>query len=145
MNLPVSNSGVLLEKITALVDAKWMIDERGAEIKYYPRGESKIQRDAYDSIKGRTIVDAIVMNAFPIETNPLEKQLMKAGLRETHDVVITTAMQDWINNDINLKIDIDIIRSTIVVDGVTYNIKEIGFVNQFSDTHLNITFGLARR
>ena len=143
--LPVSRMGSHFEKITALLDAKWMIDERGALITYYKRNESDVSRDRYYSIKKKGAVTATTMYSFPITFNPTDKELMKAGLRENVDVMIYTAMQDWIDEDIIPKTEIDSTRDTINLMSESYQIKEIGFSNHFLDTFLNVTFGLVQR
>lgn len=147
-NLPVSTLGVQFEKESALADAKWVIDERGVTIIYYPRTETEIGRDKYNSLNKKSIVsvaDSITMKAFPVTYSPLDDDLKKAGLREVVDVLIYTSMQDWIDNDINPEEDIEDIRDSIVLRGRTYSIKDFGFANHFSDTFLNVTFGLVLR
>jgi len=145
MTLPVSTTGVTLEKNCALIDSKHEIDERGMAISYYPRGESNIQRDKYNSIKRKSSVTAKTMRAFPVNYNPIDDDLRKAGLREKVDVMIYTAMKDWIDLSIDPEIDIDTTRGSIVINNRSYIIKEIGFANHFYDVFLNVTFGLVRR
>lgn len=144
MRIAVSSLGVYQEKIDALIDAQAHILEYGDNIIFYPRGENDISRDKYNSleIKDNT-VSSYSMNAFPIQFNPIEKELNKAGLRKIVDLLIYTAMQDWIDLSI-IPREIDTIRSTIVYQSETYKIKEIGFANHFSDTFLNVTFGLIK-
>lgn len=145
MKLPVSNIGTKHEKDCALLDSKSIIDERGSSIEYYPRSETNISRGDYNSIKRKSSVVPINLNAFPINYNPIDKDLRKAGLREEVDILIYTAMKDWIDNSINPEIEIDITRASFVLRERTYIIKEIGFANHFYDTFLNVTFGLVRR
>ena len=143
MSLPVSTVGVGFERTTALLDTKWMIDERGEEIKIYERGESDVTRDKYNSIKvKKTDVVELIINAFP-QLNPTEKQLEKAGLRDMVDVILTTAMQDWIDNVIEPR-EFDIVRNSVVFRNETYKIKNIGFINHFYDTQLNVTLGIVK-
>lgn len=142
MSLPVATLGVSLEKTTALLDAKWIIDERGDTITFYDREEDNIQRDKYNSIKRKeTVYEGYTMKAFPIQFNPIDKDLRAAGLREIVNVLLYTAMQDWSDLEID-PITLDITRSTIVLKNKTYKIKEKGFANHFSDEFLNVTFGL---
>jgi len=142
MRLPVATPGVSLEKTTALLDAKWIIDERGDTITFYDREEDNVQRDKYNSIKRKeTVYEGYTMKAFPIQFNPIDKDLMKAGLREIVDVVIYIAMQDWIDLELD-PFKIDLTRSSVVLKEKTYKLKDKGFVNHFSDTFLNVTLGL---
>lgn len=144
MRIAVSSLGVLQEKIDALIDSQAHILEYGDGITFYPRGEEDVSRDKYNSLKSKEdSISYYTMNAFPIQFNPIEKELNKAGLREIVDLLIYTAMQDWIDLSIVPR-EIDIIRSTIVYQSETYKIKEIGFTNHFSDTFLNVTFGLIK-
>lgn len=145
MKLPVSRVGVKMETSTALADAKWMIDERGDLIIYYSRTETTVGRDKYNSIKKKTIVTGIEMYAYPINFNPVNEELRKAGLREMVDVIVYTAMKDWTDNDLNPENDIDHTRDTVVLRGKTYKIKNTGLVNHFSNMYLNVTIGLALR
>jgi len=146
MELPVAReNGVTFERDSALLDAKWMIDERGMAIIYYARSESNVQRDKYNSLKRKTDVTGITVYAYPVTFNPIDDQLRKAGLKEEVDVLIYTAMKDWSLNDIIPIDDIDHTRDSIVLMGKSYIIKEVGFANHFSDTFLNVTFGLALR
>jgi hypothetical protein len=144
MRIAVSTTGVLQEKIDALIDAQVHIMEYGDEIIFFPREEDDISRDKYNSLKQRdSSISYYSMKAFPVQFNPIEKELNKAGLREIVDLLIYTAMQDW--NDISIiPREIDTVRGTIVYQSETFKIKEIGFVNHFSDTFLNVTFGLIK-
>jgi hypothetical protein len=146
-SLPVSTVGVTFERDNALLDAKWMIDERGMSIVYYKREENNdIERGKYNSIKRRSSVVATAnMKAFPVQWNPMEEEILKAGLRERVDLLIYTAMLDWTNNDLDPENDISHVRDTIVLKGKSYSIKDLGFVNHFYDTYLNVTFGLVLR
>lgn len=141
MNLPVSTTGVNFEKTTALLDAKWMIDERGEFITFYERGETNVQRDKYNSLKQKEeIIPGIEIKAIP-ELNPIDKQIEKAGLREKVEVILYTAMQDWIDINIDPR-KIDMTRSSVTFRNESYKIKDTGFINHFGDTQLNITLGL---
>jgi hypothetical protein len=122
-----------------------VIDEIGMPIVYYSRGESSVQRDKYDSLKRRTVVDGINMYAYPVTYNPIDKDLKKAGLREKVDVLIYTAMRDWNNNNINPEVDINAARASFKIRERTFTIKEYGLISQFQDTFLYATFGLVRR
>ena len=59
------------------------------------------------------------------------------------DVILTTAMQDWDDNVIDPR-KFDIVRNSVVFRAETYKIKNIGFINHFHDTQLNITLGIVK-
>jgi len=144
--LPIANMGVIFERNSALADAKAIIDERGMLVKYFERTETEIQRDIYSSIKAKNkISDPILLNAYPIRTNPTVKDLMKCGLRDMADMIITTAMQDWIMQGIDPQVAIDMTRCSFEIMAMTYKVKEIGYINQFHDIFLNVTFGLSKK
>ena len=139
--------GVYLERKYALTDAKFVIDERGDVVEIFLRKEADVARDSYNSIASRNTTSAfhVFMRAFPVQTNPSDKQLEKAGIRERADVIVYTAMQDWINagkgfNDIDMSG-----RLTVIMQGETYELKTKGLVGQMNDTFLYLTMGLFRK
>lgn len=134
------NPGVELERDCALIDAKEFIDERGDEIILNVSLESDVTRDRYGSIKKHSPSE-IVMCAFPIEFNPTDGRLEKAGIKENIDLMITLSQKDFIDNDLTID-DIDDIRWRVVVKGKTYSIKDKNEINQMADTYLNIVLGL---
>ena len=138
--------GVYQEMIDAITDIKSVIDERGNLIQIILRGEQNISRDAYNSIKSKSNIDTkYFFRSYPIEFNPNTKKLWAAGLREECDVLIYTAMKDWI--DIGLGFS-DIILNgnhSVVIEGENYEIKEKALVSQFADTYLYISLGCFKR
>jgi hypothetical protein len=143
--LPVAQLGVSFENTGALLDIKWVIDERGAPITINHRVEGDIMRDKYNSIKQKEVVTTrYTMNAFPIQPNPTEDQLTKAGFIERVDIIMYTAMLDWTDNSLNPKNDIDIVRDTIEYDGVTYKLKNFNFLKNFSNTFGEVVLGAVR-
>jgi len=138
--------GAQLERNNALDDARSVINDYGDDIAVYRREETDIERDAYNSIIRRVPVEPILMKAYPIQFNPTENQLFKAGLRERVDVIIYTAMKDWIEHDLtDPYFQIDESRFTVELQGRTYLIKDKNYLNQFADSFLNITLGLVIR
>jgi len=134
--------GVQLERDCALEDAKEWIDERGDEIKLKASNEGNVVRDVYGSIKQKAVTE-YTMNAFPIEFNPTDGQMEKAGIKENVDVIIYLAQLDLTNNSIGYE-TIDDIRWRVTVKGATYTIKDKNQVNMMADTYLNIALGLFR-
>lgn len=149
MTIPL---GVRLEREHALMDVQYHVNEYGADnvIQYIRGSEAKVDRDKYTSIKYRDItatspeIISYTMKAFPVEYMPSREQVEKAGLREICECVIYTSMKDWTTAGLVFE-DIDMIRDTIVLNGIVYMIKEKSQQSQFADTFLYITFGLARR
>lgn len=144
----MSDIGVELERDHALLDTQAICQERGIDIIIRLRTEDEVVRDKYGSIKKRdTAYDEISCRAYPCNFNATDEQKRDAGLREETQTVIYTAMQDWIDNGYDLKRlnDIDLLRATVIVNEVTYEIKDKNLVSQFFDTFLYVTLGLNRR
>ena len=142
----ISRIGVSLEQEYSLRDVRDNIWERGEQITLKLIGEDKVDRDKFGNIARRipATTDIFTFYAFPIIYDPTEKQQEKAGLREITQVIIYTAMQDWIDN--NLEVDrlqdIDSIRSVIEINKATYEIKNKNKLDQFSDNYLYVVLGL---
>jgi hypothetical protein len=143
VNFPISREGVSEEKRDALIDTQMICQERGRLVKISLRDEQDITRDAYNSIKRRTNVAGLSCYAYPIEPSPTEHQMEKAGVKENVDSIIYTAMQDWIDAGLNYE-DIEVIRSTVELEGCRYQVKAKNQTSQFSDTYLYITLGLVK-
>lgn len=135
--------GVQLERDCALEDAKDFIDERGDEITLNTNNENAVVRDSYGSIINRAPTQ-YTMNAFPVEFQPTDDQLEKAGIREKVDVIIYIATLDLTNNSIDHR-SIDTTRWEIILKGDTYTIKEKNELNMFADTYLNVALGLFKK
>lgn len=142
--------GVQLERDNALTDAKDVIDERGMDIVTYERQSvldaNDVRRDAYGSIKRNITTTASFkheLKAYPVISQPNNKQIEKAGLREQSEMIIYTAMKDW--NDLNIGFeDIDLIRDTMTIGGIKFAIKEKNTINHFADIFLNVVFSLVK-
>lgn len=146
-NLPTSGHGVEFETSQALADAQQIVAERGAAVTIQLRREANVERDQFNSIKSRSTTESILSTrAFPVRHNPTEKYLEKVGLREKSEVVIHTAMQDWLDAgyDMTRLKELDMIRMTVVLDLVRYEIKEKNFFSQFRDTYLYVVIGMNR-
>ena len=136
-------AGVQLEEIHALQDAADYLYERGNEVKLYVNSESTIERDVYGSVKKRT-PSYITLHAFPIDYNPTDDQLMKAGVREQVDLLVTLATKHLTDNSISY-LDIDTGRYEIEVNGDVYSIKDKNQINMFSHIYLNVILGLSKK
>jgi|GEM_PF-6736949 len=141
-----ANVGVYQEMNDALYDAKSIIDERGTVIQFIYRHEQNVERDDYNSIKKKSNIDTkYFFRAYPVEFRPNEKRLEKAGLREECDVLVWTAMKDWMDIGLNFSDIILNLNHSIILEGETYEIRDKALVSQFADTFLYITLGAFKR
>jgi len=139
----VSVSGVTLEQWGAMLDVQEICIEYGDDISVWIRQELDIVRDKYNSFKRENINPPIeiAMKAYPVTFNPDRKTLLRAGILEETELLIYTPMASWITEGI-LYDDIDMIRTTMTVQGSKYQIKEKARSSQFKNSFLYITFGL---
>lgn len=138
--------GQELEKCNALKDAENIIIERGIPIKIRLYTESNVSRDKYGSIKTRSSAIEISTYSYPTIFNPTDQERDNAGLRERTGVIIYTAMRTWNQAGYTMARlqTIDLIRSRIIINGVSYEIKDKALHSHFYDTFLYITLGLNR-
>lgn len=144
----ISRSGVKLERDYALVDARDKIWELGEQIELRLHEEGTIERDRLGNIVRRITNSNIsyLFYAFPIIQNPTVEQVETAGLREKTELIVYTAMLDWMLNNINLDRlqSLNMIKMSVIINGAKYEIKDKNWHSEFSDTHLYITLGLNR-
>ena len=139
--------GVYLERQYALSDTKSLVDERGDTVELFLRKEPDVIRDSYNSISTRNTTSAFhaFFRAFPVQNNPSDKQLEKAGIRERADIIVYTSFLDWLNAGKGFE-DIDMTgRMTAIVQGTTHEVKSKGLAGQMNDGYLYITLGLFRK
>ena len=136
-----SRPGAYKDAMDFMLDVKAMVDERGDHLRVFPRGEADVVRDKYNSLQRRLQNSKLFMRCFPVEFQPTDEQLQKAGLREMTDVLIYTAALDWINAGIDFR-DIDHTRTTFQLQGRTYEVKQKGRATQLNDFYAYYTFGL---
>lgn len=133
-----------LEQCNALQDVLEICTQYGDTVSVYIRNEGDVSRDIYGDYKYGKIepdVTHIDMPAFPIQFQPTQRQLEKAGIKENVECLIYTPMKAWIDNNLEFD-DIDMTRSTIDYQGNKYVIKEKALFSQFTSTFLYITLGL---
>lgn len=136
---------IYLDRLNALDDVSDIINERGDLIHFIFRTESDVTRDGYNSINKRDQNTVLAFRAFPVEFQPSEKRLEKAGIKENVDVLIYTSMKDWLNYGIDFN-DIEMAtRNTVKLQGNIYEIRAKGLMSQFNDTYLYVTFGLNKK
>ncbi len=137
--LPVGN--IVMPQVCSLADIKNIIDQFGIAITIQLRDEPEITRGKYNSLKKRGTPDTISCRAYPIDYSPSEYQLEKAGLKENTEVMIHTAMLDYINNSVDFS-DIEIKRSTVILESNRYEIGSKNKIGQVQDSWLYIVLGL---
>lgn len=142
---PVSTGGVSKEYADALIDAQSTCREYGILVFISLRGEVDVSRDKYNSVKQHHDVDTpLHFYGNPIQYQPSQKQLEKAGISEPVDVVAYTAMQDWIDHGFKWD-DIDVVRTTVTIQGNEMMVKAKGYYGEYGTGYLYITLGLVRK
>ena len=140
------------ELLAALNDIKCVAVEWGATVKFRIRKESQIVRDDYNSIKrfnntesGESpIATELVMKAYPINYNPSQRDLDKSGLKERTEVILYTPRQYWIDASLGID-DIDMERTTVILDDCTYEIRDKARNSQFREDFLYYVFGINKK
>jgi hypothetical protein len=138
------------EQCEALQDTQEMMAEQGVLTEVILRSEPDVARDNLGAIKRR---------AYPAEKRykfrgefirqPGWKKLEKIGVREGCDAAVTYAVKDWLDAGIlqtarfgeSFKA-VDTIRSSVLVDGAEWKIKDKGLSGRLGDVVLFISFGL---
>jgi len=131
------------QRCNALKDAQSIVNCEGQYIEFILRDEDQVTRDIYNSIKQKTQSENIMIKAFPVTFSPSRQFLEKIGLREDVEVVIHTATQDWIDEGYTYD-DIEIMRSTVHLNGNVYQIKEKTLTDYIGNNGIYIVFGLKK-
>jgi hypothetical protein len=142
-----SQRGVDKEYADALIDTQAIGYEYGDKVILYPRGEVNVTRDKYSSIKkGETVdpFDSVEIWANPVRFSPTDKELLKAGIREKTDVLLTIAMKELFDNSLTYE-DIDTVRSEVDIQGTVFVIRQKNQMAQYGSGFLYITLGCFRR
>jgi len=133
-----------LELCESLHDVQTIINNYGKWVKLQFRNESNITRDEINDIATRRRNSgAVLLKAHPVQYNPTEAQTEKAGFVEAHDVIIWLSRQDFISNNLEF-IDIDLIRTTVMINDITYKVNNKNQVSQLGDDYLYYTLGLRK-
>lgn len=139
--LPVGD--IVMPQVCSLADIKNIIDQYGIAIIIQLRTEAEVTRGSLNSLKKRGTPDTISCRAYPIDYSPSEYQLEKAGLRLNTEVMIHTAMLDYINAGVDFSdIAIEIKRSTVILESNRYEIGSKNKIGQVQDSWLYIVLGL---
>lgn len=144
MTNPISRSGMTLETSYALIDVQDYVNERGHSITIELYDETTITRDKFNSLKKRgTPGNTLSYYAYPLVYSPNQKQLDAAGIRESVDVMLHTAMKDWNDDDYTMQRleDLNSIKGKVIIDEMEFEIKEKSLFSQFGETHLYVVIG----
>lgn len=135
-----------LERRQALKDVRNTVREWGQVLSFFLRSEADVKRGSLGTIVSKSI-KSFQVSAYPIQRNPDEKQVTKAGLSEKCSALIYTsalewAMLDMLNlNDLILD-EFDISRMTVALDGREMKVAQVGFANRINGMPLYVTFAL---
>lgn len=135
-----------LERKQALKDVRDTIREWGEELEFFLRSEKDVTRGSLGTVISKSI-ESIKVSAYPIQRNPDEKQLAKAGLSEESSALIYTSALAWADlgmldlDDLVLD-EFDISRMTVGLDGKEMKVSQIGLVNRINGTPTYVTFAL---
>lgn len=130
----------------ALCEAEELCTEHGPNAKFVVRREDHVNRDRYESIKEFEQAQEVTYNicAMDITYQPNIQQLQQAGLYEECNVVIKTPTKAWLDLSIEFN-RIDIKRTTVLLGGETWKIREKGREQVvYGTTPLFYTFGLVK-
>ena len=135
--------GVDHEFKLAACDVKKNIDQYGAPVLIRFNIEDDVSRDRYGSIKNRikNADNKETFNALPITFSPTDKQKSNAGIRENTDVIIYTAMLDWMNAGYKIE-DLNSIKADVIINSRTYEIVDKSLKDQFGLNFLYVVLGL---
>ena len=141
------NDPLEMEAKLAMLDAQCIINQYGAEITFLLSDEEDVTRDKFNSIKKKTPNATKVLRAYPVIFSPTTKDKDRAGLRELTEVIVTTAIQDWIDLGFDMEMldEIDSIRALVTYRGTTYEIKDKALQSQIGDQYLYVALGLNRK
>jgi hypothetical protein len=131
------------ERCNAMKDVQAVVDSEGTLIEFILRDEDQVTRDDYNSIKKKTQMIQVLLKAFPVTYSPSKKFLEKVGLREDNEVIIHTAMKDWLDKGYNYD-DIEILRSTVKLNDNTYQVKEKTLADYVGNNGIYVVLGLKK-
>ena len=135
-----------LERRQALVDIRDTVREWGEKLKFFIRSEADVKRGSLGTVVSKS-TSSIEVSAYPIQRNPDEKQLTKAGLSHECSALIYTSALAWadlgmLNLDDLILDEFDLSRMTVALDGKEMKISQIGFANRINQTPTYVTFAL---
>lgn len=144
----VCNTAYNLERDQALFDVQEMV-RNGYQVQIRLREETEVSRDKWGSIKqhSNSPDPTITRWALPVIFSPTDKQLEQVGIREQVDCIFHTAMKDWLDDGYTLDTlqALDMIRSTIIIRGATYEFRQKSLFDPYHDQYLYVVMGVNRK
>ena len=127
-----------LERRQAFVDIRDTVREWGEKLKFFIRSEADVKRGSLGTVISKSL-SSIEVSAYPIQRNPDEKQLTKAGLSHECSALIYTSALAWsdlgmLDLDDLILDEFDLSRMTVALDGKEMKISQIGFGNRINHT-----------
>lgn len=142
--LAVARDAVGCNALQLQADAQQLAHEYGYATSLKVRTEANATRDAYGSVIARSEPTAVIIYALPIDFQPNERKLEAAGIRERVDAVATTPFKDWSDAGMTFK-DIEAIRTTVVIDGQTFEIKDKSLSGPVGNAFIYVNLGLVKQ
>ncbi len=143
MRQPISRVGMTFEGRAAMLDQQAAAREIGRQVQINIRIESQVTRDLYGSVK-KAAASSFITYANPFIDSPSKRQLEKAGLRESNDLIVKLPMQDFIDNGYPDLDQLDITRMTLSADGQQWKFRERSHDTHIADLAGVAVFGLGR-
>ena len=135
-----------LERRQALVDVRNVCREWGQLLDFFLRSEADLKRGTLCTAIGHSL-KSFQVSAYPINRNPDEKAMTKAGLSGEASALIYTSALEWADlglldlDDLILD-EFDISRMTVALDGKEMKVSQVGFTNRINGTPTYVTFAL---
>lgn len=135
---------VYLEKLHMLEDVKNMVDEIGMLVEFIIRDETDISRDDYNGIKYRAQTHRYLFKAYPVLPSTEHNQQNVGGFREQHTYNMSVPAKNFLDNSIAPD-DIDIKRTTVKIQGATFELTGKGIDSPLGNQFGYYTFELFKR
>lgn len=115
----------------------------GEPVKFYIRDKSQVTFDAGGSVKFRSEVNPLTINAFPMNYSPSRREREKVGIKEEVDAIAYTPAIEWDKANVSFR-DVSVLYSTVTSDAGTYEITSKYLNNQIGNRFLYWVFGLSK-
>jgi hypothetical protein len=132
-----------LDLCEAMKDVQDIVENNGMFIQLALRDESNITRDKINGIKTKSRDNYLILKAHPVQFNPTEDQIEKAGFMEQQSVILWFSRKDFMDNGLDFG-DLDEIRDTQIIMDETYKISDKNKVFQMGNDFLYYTVGLRK-
>lgn len=147
-----------VDACTALKEVAAIVCEQGTTVVYIKRGESDIKRDSLHAIDARSLTTRYKFKAYPVERQPNRKTLERAGIKEDVDTIVFIPLAMFVEAGlIRTPVDeeastlgedfskIEMIRSTVILDGSEWKIRDKGLSGRIAGIPIYVTFGLQQQ